>query len=141
MFGLTPFEKNYNSVFDPFGDFDKKFFSAPYAQSVCKTDIRDEGNKYVMEAELPGFDKEDIALDINGDCLTIKAEHKAENETKDKDGKYIRRERSYGSYQRSFDISGVNSDAIAAEYKNGILTVDLPKKAPSAPATRRLQIN
>ncbi|MCI5945515.1 MAG: Hsp20 family protein, partial [Oscillospiraceae bacterium] len=63
-----------------------------------------------------------------------------ENEEKDSDGKYIRRERSYGSYQRSFDVSTVDVDKIEAEYKNGILILNLPKKAPTEPVTKRLEI-
>ena len=106
----------------------------------CRTDIRDEGEKYVMEAELPGFDKDDISLDINGNCLSIKAEHKTENEEKDNAGNYIRKERSYGSYQRSFDISNVNQEGINAEYKNGILVIDLPKKQAETPSCKRLEI-
>ena len=68
------------------------------------------------------------------------AGHNTENDEKDKDGKYIRRERSYGSYQRSFDVSAVDVDKIEAEYKNGILILDLPKKAPAEPVAKRLEI-
>lgn len=93
-----------------------------------------------MESELPGFNKEDISVDISGNSLTLKAEHKAENEEK-KEGKYIRRERSYGSYERSFDITGIDSDKITADYKNGILIMVLPKKQPEAPASKKLTIN
>lgn len=134
MFGITPFERNTNL----FNAFDSGFFT-PFADN-CRTDIRDEGDRYIMESELPGFNKEDITLDIDGDCMTLKAEHSAENENTDSNG-YICRERSYGSYQRSFDISGVDADNISAEYKNGILIMCLPKKSDEIPASRRLQIN
>ncbi|UKI16249.1 MAG: Hsp20/alpha crystallin family protein [Ruminococcus sp.] len=93
-----------------------------------------------MESELPGFDKEDITVDLNGNSLTLKAEHKAETE-ESKKGKYIRRERSYGSYERTFDIAGIDTENITADYKNGILTMVLPKKKPQAPASRKLTIN
>ena len=83
MYGLTPFENNFN-LFNAFNDFDKDFFGGSMPMKSCRTDIRDEGEKYVMEAELPGFDKDDISLDINGNCLSIKAEHKTENEEKEK---------------------------------------------------------
>ncbi len=139
MYGLTPFENNFN-LFNAFNDFDKDFFGGSMPMKSCRTDIRDEGEKYVMEAELPGFDKDDISLDINGNCLSIKAEHKTENEEKDNAGNYIRKERSYGSYQRSFDISNVNQEGINAEYKNGILVIDLPKKQAETPSCKRLAI-
>ena len=66
-------------------------------------------------------------------------QHKEEKKEENKD-KYIYRERSYGSYQRSFDISGIDAQRIAAEYKNGILYLDLPKKEAHQPETKRLEI-
>lgn len=140
MFGLTPFERKSYDLFNAFHDFEKDFFGNETSFNSCKTDIKDKGDKYVLEAELPGFDKQDISLDIDGGFLTLTAEHSSENEEKDNDGKYIRRERSYGSYRRSFDISNVNADKIDAEYKNGILTVALPKKEIAPPETKRLEI-
>jgi len=139
MYGLTPFGRNYD-LFNLFNDMDKDFFGGSMPMNSCRTDIRDEGEKYVMESELPGFEKEDIKLDINGSYLVISAEHNASNDEKDDKGNYIRRERSYGSYKRSFDISDVDADQISAEYRNGILTLDLPKKKPETPASRRLEI-
>lgn len=135
MYGLTPFERNF---FDSVNDFDKAF--AKSCVRACRTDIREDDDKFIMESELPGFNKEDISVDISGNSLTLKAEHKAENEEK-KEGKYIRRERSYGSYERSFDITGIDSDKITADYKNGILIMVLPKKQPEAPASKKLTIN
>ena len=135
MYGLTPFERNF---FDSVNDFDKAF--AKSGVRACRTDIREDDDKFIMESELPGFNKEDISVDISGNSLTLKAEHKAENEEK-KEGKYIRRERSYGSYERSFDITGIDSDKITADYKNGILIMVLPKKQPEAPASKKLTIN
>ncbi|MGN0623950.1 MAG: Hsp20/alpha crystallin family protein [Oscillospiraceae bacterium] len=140
MFGITPFERKSYDLFDAFHDFENEFFGGASPVASCRTDIRDDGDKYVMEAELPGFDKEDIKLDINGSALTLSAEHSSDTGDKDKDGNYIRRERTYGSYRRTFDISGVDADRIGAEYKNGILTVSLPKKAAEVPQGRRLEI-
>lgn len=139
MYGMTPFEKKTYDLFNAFHDFEDDFFNGSSLPS-CKTDIKDEGDKYVLEAELPGFEKSDITLDLNGDNLVITAEHSDKKEEKDDDGKYIRRERTYGSYQRSFDVSMVDTDKIEAEYKNGVLILDLPKKQPTAPATKRLEI-
>ena len=137
MFGLTPFERKSYDLFNAFHDFENDFFGENALQRF-KTDIKDEGDKYVMEAELPGFDKDDIKLDISGNDLVLTAEHKAE--TEDKKDKYIRRERTYGSYQRSFDLTGIDTNNIAAEYKNGILTLDLPKMQEVKPETKRLEI-
>ena len=140
MYGLTPFGGTGFGLWDAFNDFDKDFLGSKMPLNNCRTDIRDDGDKYVMESELPGFDKEDIKLDINGSQLTIAAEHTEKNDEKDDKGNYIRRERTFGSYKRSFNIGDVNTDAVSAEYKNGILTIELPKKAPEAPVTKRLEI-
>lgn len=138
MYGMTPFGRNAFDLFNIWNDLDKNYDSMPV--NACKTDIKDEGDKYVMESELPGFEKEDIKLDINGEFLVISAEHTAESEEKDDNTKYIRRERRFGSYKRSFDISDVDAEAISAEYKNGILTIELPKKKPAEPVAKRLEI-
>ena len=141
MYGLTPFGGTGFDLWNAFNDFDKSFFGSNMPMNNCRTDIRDDGDKYVMESELPGFEKEDIKLDINGSQLTIAAEHSTNSDEKDEKGNYIRRERTFGSYKRSFDIGDINTDAITAEYKNGILTIELPKKALEAPVARRLEIN
>ena len=138
MYGMTPFGRNAFDLFNIWNDLDKNYDSMPV--NACKTDIKDAGDKYVMESELPGFEKEDIKLDINGEFLVISAEHTAESEEKDDKTKYIRRERRFGSYKRSFDISDVDAEAISAEYKNGILTIELPKKKPAEPVAKRLEI-
>jgi len=140
MYGMTPFARNAFSLFNALDDFDKEFFNGSMTVNSCRTDIRDAGDKYVMESELPGFEKEDIKLDINGDYLVISAEKKNEQEAKAEDGRYIRRERTIGSYKRSFGISDVNAEGISAEYKNGILTIELPKKKAQEAVSKRLEI-
>ncbi|MDR1753679.1 MAG: Hsp20/alpha crystallin family protein [Eubacterium sp.] len=138
MFTITPYERG---VFNLFDEFEKEFFNlGKTAQTFCKTDIIDKGDKFVLEMEIPGFEKEDINLDIKDDYLIISAEKKSESEKNEKNGSYIRRERSYGAYRRSFDISNVDFDKIGAEYKNGILIVSLPKKGKETPVSRRLEI-
>lgn len=96
--------------------------------SEFKTDIMDNGDEYVLEADLPGFDKNDHQLDIDNNVLTIRAERHSEHEEKDKKNKYIRCERSYGAYCRKFDLSGVDEAAIKAKYDKGVLKLTLPKK-------------
>ncbi|MBR6046086.1 MAG: Hsp20/alpha crystallin family protein [Ruminococcus sp.] len=142
MFAMTPFERRDYDLFDMLDGFDRGFFAppAPHGKEHIRTDIRDEGDKFVMEAELPGFAKEDIALDITDNMLTLTAEHKEEKSEKDEKGKYIRRERRVGSYKRSFDLTGISTDNITAEYRNGILYIDLPKQQIEPPKSRRLEI-
>ena len=138
MYGMTPFGRNALDFFDFLNDSERASNAVPV--NSCRTDIIDEGDKYVMESELPGFNKEDIKLNINDDRLTITAKHSENKEAKDDSNKYIRRERTFGSYHRSFDITDIQTDEISAEYKNGILIIDLPKRRPAEPVTRTLEI-
>ena len=143
MFELIPFGGHRVSVYDPFRAFDemeRSFFGggAHPALTSFRTDVTDTGDAFVLDAELPGFKKEDIKIDIENDCLTISAERKVDEEEKKKN--FIKRERFYGSYSRSFDVSGVNVDEIQAEYTDGVLKLTMPKKVETVPPTRRLEI-
>ena len=135
------------NVYNPFRemeDLERSFFGDPFFDSrdlaEFKTDVTDEGDHYLLEADLPGFDKKDIHLDISGDLLTIQAERHSKVEEKDKKDRVIRVERSYGSYSRQFDLSSVNTEQIKAKYDNGVLTLTLPKKQDTLPASRTLEI-
>lgn len=145
MFGLTPYENRNSDMFDVFRDFrnlEKRFFdnTFPASGSFC-TDIKDEGDHFLLEAELPGFKKEEISIDLADNVLTISAARSEEKEDKDPDGKYLRRERSFGSFQRSFGVENVDVDKIQAKYENGVLALTLPKKLPEQPVSRRLEIH
>ena len=141
-------KNNSLSYFDPFREFDeieKAFFGVPFgrrfpAHRAYGTDIRDEGDKYVLEADLPGFDKEDIKVDVRDGVMEIKAERHSEHENKDEKSKYVCRERSYGVFRRTYDLTGIDPDAISAKYADGVLTLDLPKLAPAVPESRRINI-
>lgn len=142
MFELTPFGYRRVSAYNPFRELEEMSRSLWNGSelSAFRTDIRKQDGNYVLEAELPGFKKEDISIDIDKDCLTISAERKSEENEEDKDNGFIRRERYYGSYSRSFNIKGIDSDAITAEYNDGVLTLTMPEKTPEVPAARRLEI-
>ena len=76
MFGMIPFDRSDNNIFDLFDNFEKQFFNNTNASlPAFRTDIRDEGDKFVLEAELPGFKKEDIKLDLKDGILTVSAQH------------------------------------------------------------------
>ncbi len=143
MLELIPFISNNRvSNYDPFKDmesFEKHFFGTDRISSF-KTDIKDNGSEYLLEADLPGFKKEDINVNLENNYLTISAERKAENEEKDKKGRYIRCERSYGSFTRSFDVSDVDTDKITASYEDGVLKLNMPKKEKTLPASKKLEI-
>lgn len=144
MFGMTPFEKRAYDVFDLFRDFDREFPSfSGNASCGFRTDIRDCGDRFVLEAELPGFEKNEINVDLDDTCLTISASHTQQTQTKPEDAKtagYLHRERYCGAFTRKFGITGIASEQISAAYKNGVLTLELPKKQPEKPVARRLEI-
>lgn len=142
MFGLTPFSnQRFIDSYDPFKameDFERSFFSRQLP--AFKTDIKETENAYILEADLPGFSKEDIRAEIKNGYLTISAEHKECSENKDGKNSYIRKERSCGSYMRGFELNGIKSDEISAEYKDGVLTLTLPKAEATVPQGRMLEI-
>lgn len=142
MFGMIPFDRSDNNVFDTFDNFARDFFRRSNADlPAFRTDIRDTGDSYVLEAELPGFHKEDISLDLKDGILTITATHSATKDSGSEDGTYIRRERRFGSFQRSFDVSGIDERGITAGYDSGVLSVRLPKVKPAEPETFRINID
>ena len=135
MFELMPYATR-RTIMNPFTFFDNDFWGTA---GEIKTDITDTGDAFKLEADLPGFKKEDIKIDLENDRLTISAERKDEHEEKGKNG-YIRRERSYGSFTRSFDVSGIDTEKITAAYDKGVLTLTLPKQTEEVPASRRIEI-
>lgn len=151
MFAMRPYKNRKNSMsYNPFREIEeleREFFDQPldffdgHTLSEFKTDIIDHGNEYILEADLPGFEKDDIKLDLDGDILTIQAERHSQHEQKDKKNNYLRRERSYGSYSRQFDLSGVDTEHIKASYDKGVLKLTLPKKEEEAKSSKRLQID
>ena len=138
MFELMP-SRRANSLANYFDTLEKSFWG-DFAKGWTdfKTDILDKGDHYLMEAELPGFSKEDIHISMDGNLLTIQAEHSDEKENKEE--QYVRKERSYGSYTRSFDISNIKADEISASYNNGVLELTLPKAEPSKPQAKTIEI-
>ena len=141
---LVPYTRRMRDLaaYDPFrtfGELERAFFSGR-APAEFRTDIRDEGDHFLLEADLPGFNKEDIHVDLDEGSLTISAERRSDFEQKDKKGNYVRCERAYGSYARSFDTAGIDVEHITAAYKDGVLRLTLPKQVKPEPTTKRLMI-
>lgn len=143
MFEMMPFTRSHGvDLYHPFRDLEEleRSMFGTSGVNAFRTDIRDTGDAYVLEADLPGMKKEDIHIDIDGDRLSISAERSASKEEKDEKVGYIRCERSYGSFSRSFDISGIRGEEISAAYEDGVLKLTLPKQTKTVPASRRLEI-
>ena len=147
MFGLVPFvsqnDLSSRSEEDPFDRmmkaFDEPFFPS-FRTPDFKVDVKDNGDSYDVTAELPGMKKEDIQLTYKDSYLTIGAKSATAKDEKDSDGNYIRRERSASSMSRSFYIDGIDESKATADYKDGILSVHLPKMAVQAEPSHTIEI-
>ena len=121
-----------SNLFDDFMDFlfpdiDKELYGKR-AQNIMKTDVKELDDAYEVMVDLPGFNKEDIHLELNDGNLTISAVKSLDKENESK-GNYIRRERVVGNMQRSFYVGeALTEEDIRAKYENGILTLIIPKK-------------
>ena len=100
----------------------------PKKEQHMKCDIYEKDGNYHIEMDVPGFDKKDISIEANDGYLTITAEKNSEDEEKNENKNYIRRERVYGKVERSFYLEDLDQDKIDAEFKNGILNIVVPKK-------------
>ena len=124
-------------VFDNFRrEFERTMSSFPalnlpaMAMASMSCDVLDEGDRYVIHAEMPGVEKKDVKLNATDNSVEISAEHKVESEEKKKD--YLRKERKAISYYRRLPLpEKVDSSKAQAKLNNGILTVDIPKVTPT----------
>lgn len=115
-----------NNVFDDF--FGTPFFTRTES-NMMKTDIKETENAFELTVDLPGVKKEDIKAELNDGYLTISAESSESRDEKDKDGKYVCRERYSGSCSRSFYVGdAVTEEDISAKFENGTLMLTVPKK-------------
>ena len=147
MFTPAIFTRNHGFWRDPFEDFNEMFpaffDNGDLEKSFAgfKTDVMEKDGNYVLEAELPGFNKEDINVDLKDDILTISAAHNEEKNEEDNKTKYIRKERHSASYSRSFRVANVTHEDIKAAYNNGVLEVTFPKRdALPEKETKKIEI-
>jgi HSP20 family protein len=148
MFNLVPFKRN-NNVSDDFMDM-RKFMDSFWDDTGLmgvfrdngggfKADIKETEKEYILEAELPGVNKENINLKIEEETLKISVN--TSEEKKDERSNYIRRERRVGTYCRSFHLQGIKEEEVSANYENGILKVILPKDDVKREKGRNIDIN
>lgn len=134
MFDMVPFRKNNNSIAkrgDYFNQLFDNFFNDDFFAPMTnfgnsfRVDLKETENEYVVEADLPGINKEAINIEYENNYLTVSA--KREETIENKDNNYVRRERSYGQFSRRFYIDNVNEEKIDASFKDGVLKITLPK--------------
>ena len=135
MFDMIPFTSprayKASTIWDPF----QEFFGTVVHSAA--TDIRESGDAFTIETELPGYDKSEINVSMQEGVLTVRAAHQSDNSS---DDGYIRRERTSATVERRFEVSGVDAGAITAEYVNGVLKLTLPKLPESRPQEHQIAI-
>ena len=127
------FETALRRVFSP------PVFEAEAPQLKMRIDVSESDKAYSVKADIPGVKKEDISVRVEGNVVQIDAEARSEKETKGNGDKLLRSERHYGSISRSFSLGqDVDANAVQAKYADGVLSLELPKKA--AADSRRIAI-
>lgn len=131
------FQEHFNRMFnDAFGRTREESNLTTWAPAV---DIHESEHELTVKADLPGIDAKDLDIGVENNILTIRGERKFEKKVNE--DSYLRVERAYGSFSRSFSLANtVNSDAIKADYQNGVLTLVVPKREEAKPKQIRVTV-
>lgn len=128
----------FPSLFDDF--LTRDFFNSPSralynGNSVPAVNVKETDSAFELEMAVPGMNKKDFRIELENNKLVVSAEHENKTEENSEDGKYSRKEFSYQSFTREFHLpeNSVNEDEISANYKDGILRIEVPKKEPAKP--------
>ena len=144
MFDMTPFKKDSLNRKDDFltpllnNLFDNDFFNAMSNRGNFRADLKETNDSYLVVADLPGVKKGDIDIEFQNDNLVITA--KREEATEDNKESYVRRERHYGEFRRSFYIDNVDEDKVEAKFEEGVLRIHLPKLTKDDENKRKINI-
>lgn len=144
MFEQGPFgrhaEEMFNQLAKTFGDTFGEDFAAPFRERSMsfRTDIHEHDGHYLLEAELPGFRKEDIDVDYTAPYLTIRAVRREEKREEEDTRRSVRSERRYGEFIRRFYMEDADREGIRASLKDGLLKLNIPKK--ETPSSKRILI-
>jgi HSP20 family protein len=134
--GVTTLQDQINRLFND--TFERSSDDSSLSAWAPSVDIYETEHELVVKADLPDIDPKDLDIRVENNILTIRGERKFEKKVNEEN--YLRVERSYGSFARSFTLaSTVNSDAIKAEYQNGVLTLTVPKREEAKP--KQIKVN
>lgn len=143
-FNLQPFERSFNNLVDELFTELPVVFKNDFNKSDWKgfvpVNVKETGNSFEMELVAPGFSKEDFKINLENNILTVSAEKK--DEVKEENEKQIRKEYNFKSFKRSFTVDEkIDATKIDASYINGVLRLNLPKKAEVKPSTTEIKIS
>lgn len=146
MFEMIPFRRHMlNRGDDDFGQLFRNFFNNDFTQELSniygsfKVDLKETEDSYLVEADLPGMNKDAINIDYESNYLTVSA--KRDDTIEDKRENYVRRERHYGEFKRSFYIDNVDEEKIDASFKDGVLKITLPKLTKGNDKKKKIDIH
>lgn len=132
-FRLGLFDDELDSMFRP-------LFKAGRYNNFLKTDIQEKNGKYLLDMDIPGFEKKDIEINLEDGYLTISAKKTENIEEKDAKLSYIRRERTFGSCSRTFYVGDIKEADITASYDKGILSITFPKEKEAVKSKKQIEI-
>ena len=127
-----------NDLLNPFDDFFRSFFGTDVSTNAMRVDVKDEGDHYLLEADMPGIKKEAVSIEVNDGVLTISAQTKQSREEKKEN--YVFSERRSGSFSRSFTLNGIDEEKISAACEDGVLKLTLPKLGEEVKTGRRIEV-
>lgn len=124
IFGENMFDEFFDGRF--FGGYDPLY--GKHGRNLMKTDIREQDEFYDLAIDLPGFEKDEIKIDVKDGYLTISAQKGLDKEKKDKKERILRQERYVGLCSRSFYVGDVKPEEVKAKYESGVLSIHIPKE-------------
>lgn len=141
ILGEDLFDQWMEGALSGFADVNRRLYGKN-GKNMMKTDVKEMGNGYQVAVEMPGFDKSEISVELEKGYLTITASRDLQEEQREEDDKYVRRERYAGTLQRSFYVGeAIQQEEIKARYENGVLTLEVPKEdEQKAQQSRRIAI-
>ena len=141
IFSENLFDDFFGDSFNRYMKDTQRALYGKHARNLMKTDVKETEDGYEVDVDLPGFQKDEVSLDLEDGYLTIRAAKGLDKDQEDKKGRYIRQERYAGACSRSFYIGDVKPEDIKASYESGVLSLKFPKAAErKLPAQRRIAI-
>ena len=136
IFGENLFDEFFGNAFDDYMKDTQRALYGKHSKNLMKTDVKETEESYEVDIDLPGFQKDEVSLDLKNGYLTVSAAKGLDKDEEDKKGRYIRQERYAGSCSRSFYVGDIRPEDIKAKYEAGVLRLSVPKES-----TRKLPEN
>ena len=128
IFGENLFDEFFGNAFDDYMKDTQRTLYGKHSKNLMKTDVKETDESYEVDIDLPGFQKDEVSLDLKNGYLTVSAAKGLDKDEEDKKGRYIRQERYAGSCSRSFYVGDIRPEDIKAKYEAGVLRLSVPKE-------------